>query len=122
MARRKSQNRSKTFSITSKNIPKTSGVYKIKKGKRSIYAGQTNNLKRRVGEHLNGKWQKIDRYLNRTNLRNIRLGCTPTRNPGRKERQYMKKIKKREGKSSLQYNFTRGNTVSRKNLRRRRRR
>lgn len=122
MGCRKFKSNSKTIPITSRNIPKKGALYTIKKGNRSKYDGQTNDLKQRTGRHLNGRRQKIDRYLDRTNLRNVGLEYTPMRNPERYERQYMDCTKKREGKSSLPYNLTRGNTVPRKNPRRRRRR
>lgn len=126
MRHRQFQKKAKTVPITSPNIPKTSGLYNIKdwyKPSVTLYGGTTNNLKRRVGEHLRGRKQMIDLYLDHTNLRGVRLQYTPMKNPGSKERGYLKSIKKNEGRKSLPLNFKAGNAASaRKSSRRRRNR
>lgn len=106
--------KAKTLGITSRKIPETSGLYSIQNRNMTLYAGKTNNLSRRAKEHRYGGRQWIDRYLDLVNLNGIKFKFTPTSNPGAKERQYLRKIKKQEGSSSLPFNFTRGNTSGRR--------
>ena len=35
------------------SVPETSGVYQLNAGTETLYHGQSTNLKRRLGEHLN---------------------------------------------------------------------
>jgi predicted GIY-YIG superfamily endonuclease len=120
MAKCKQLLNSKIKSIRSKAFPKKSALYTIKKGNKALYAGKTNNLKRRVGEHLHGKRQRIDLYLRGVDKRDITVEYTLTSNAGAKEGKYFGCIMKKKGSSSLPLNRQRGNNVPDRRRRRRR--
>jgi predicted GIY-YIG superfamily endonuclease len=106
--------KAKGKAITSKSFPKKSGIYTINEGNMVLYAGMTNNLKRRIQEHRRGNTQCVDLYLAAADTRDIKVKYTPVKNPGSQERKFINCIRKKKGRYSLPLNLTRGNTVSKK--------
>ena len=86
-------------------VPKKPGVYQIgaphKRSKKtiSLYAGETNNLKRRSREHLNGKRQDIDKAIATLTQQNIvpKIRYVLDKNHKRNEGKFVECLTKRDG-------------------------
>jgi len=86
-------------------VPKKGGVYQIgarhKRSKKtiSLYVGETNNLKRRSREHLNGKRQDIDEAIATLTQQNIspKIRYVLDKNHKHNEGKFVECLTKREG-------------------------
>jgi len=103
LRRKKWKNYDRDFVATT--VPKKPGVYEIgsrHKGSKktiSLYAGETNNLKRRSREHLNGKRQDIDVAIAKLKQQNIvpKIRYVLDKNHKHNEGKYVDCLTKREG-------------------------
>jgi hypothetical protein len=89
---------SKEPPITSKKIPKEPGIYAIIEKNMTgepkwLYAGKSNNVERRIGEHLRRKRQAIDKKIAKTSKKNLVVKTVPVNDPGRNERKYINCLK-----------------------------
>lgn len=66
-----------------KKVPKTAGIYAIKKANGKIqYVGQTNNLRERLNRHKYGSQQAISKFVKKEFAKNggkdLEIKCIPT--------------------------------------------